>query len=506
MVWVGNDEQGLEWWSDTEKNWFPQEYSKRMNAQKIINNGDVVSIQIDFISSKTTLNKPTKFRFGFMATPVRTKPKGWRGWKFMIKNYWTYKKGAERANMLCYWAQPPWSLRAHSPEIGDMIAYEKNMKEDHDNGRDALPYFSPFIFGYGTYKEDGTWEVRSPLYEYFKEEWEKRPYATLTTPRKDGIHKELITCTNSSWTDYFLYHWKKHVECGADGISIFDGGPNPCKNQLHGCGYYDDKGNLKETVSVMAMRDMAKRLFYVTLQGREKRGYKSRIEGLGIDHTHFANGQLSKTLFDGGLKGEDLNSGYWISDPKYKKLLFKDKYYYANILTLEKFRIGWGHQWGFVPIFFPQLIKSPGISKEWATSPEGTKDFMVYVLLHDILALPHWCHVETIFDTWKVKDKFGIETDDVEFFPYFKNKKLVSSSNKDIKISFYKKPGKILLIAANVSKKKQNAKIQLLSKNIKFKKVIDGLTDQKIIFNNQKFNVTLPPRDYKMIIIEIEKR
>jgi hypothetical protein len=241
----------------------------------------------------------------------------------------------------------------------------------------------------------------------------------------------------------------------------------------------------------------------------KERGVKrKRITGLGLDHTHACNGKVMfNSFYDAGLKGEELNSGYWLFSKEYRDKIKQDKYYYANMLPLEKFRIEFtGKPWGFVPVFLPQLKKSPGVSKEWANSLEGAKDFLVLTLLHDCLVWPNWCNGRPVYETWLAKDKFGIADDDVEFLPYWKNSEYVSSSNDKIKVSIYRKKGRLLVIAANIAKTPKEAEIKINFANItalkKPSKVFDGITDEKLEIKDSTLKLNLPARDYKMIIIE----
>jgi hypothetical protein len=206
-----------------------------------------------------------------------------------------------------------------------------------------------------------------------------------------------------------------------------------------------------------------------------------------------------------GLKGEDYNGGYY-SSPEWRAKLKQDKYFYANMLPLERARIELGQQWGFVPVVMSQLAKDPLVAKEWANSLEGAKDFLLVPLLHDCLIQPHWENVRPGFDTWLARDKFGIADEDVEFFAYWKNEKFVKSSDENVKVSFYTKKGKIMLIVGNVSKIKKDVIVRVNLNEIggvkHAMKVFDAVTDEKIEFENETLKISLPPRDYQMIIIE----
>ena len=339
---------------------------------------------------------------------------------------------------------------------------------------------------------------------------------------KGGINAGHYVSQQGSFTDYMVWAMREHARCGADGIGDLDGGSMKDMNRLHGAGYYDEDGILRPTYTGLAQRDMNKRLLYTFIKerGSDKRGGT----GLGIFHAHAfsASGVYYNSFFDAGLKGEELNSGYWLSFKEYKDKMLQDKYYYANMLSPEQFRIQYtGKQFGWVPAMFCQLTKSPGICSymsdkgevskkgalpEWADSIEGAKDYLVLPLLHDCIDFPSSCNPLPAYQSWLAKDKFGIADKDVEFFPYWKNEKYVKSSNDNVKVSLYRKRGKIFVIIGNISKTQQDAQVKLNLEEIGTvknpKKVFDGITDEALEMNEGILAVKLPPRDYKMIIIE----
>jgi len=532
-VWLGDDYRGLTWFCESEENWYPQEYAARRQALQIEKKGDTVQLKINFISAPIALNKPVKYTFGFMATPVRPKPAGWRGWQFTLSGgLWNIGlTKAYKGNLIVYWPHGTWDRFYESPIINDEDKYKQSILVDHAEGRTVLPYFAPTLIGIGIRSKDnqseqdvkkskqpdfkrvnkdetlyGPWIDNDPvLTSAVLDEWQSIPTEIAYEKRGEFEHVAYYVCPMSHWSDYAVWLMQKHARLGADGIGIFDGCSGPCSNTLHGCGYKNERGEVKPTYTGLGVRDMCKRLLYVFVQ--ERGGDRKYITGLGLDHIHAMNSTRSvftAPFFDAGLKGEELNSGYWITSPEYKKIMV-DKYYYANILPLEKFRIEFGHQWGWVPVFFPQLGKSPGVTKEWAYSREGTKDFLVLTLLHDCLVWPYWCNAQEVFNTWKAKDKFGIADANVEFLPYYDNEGMVKSSQEDVKVSFYRKPGKIMLIIANLSKEAKNAKVELNLKKLgmdKWQNVFDAVTDEKFVLQNNVLSLSLPPRDYKMIILE----
>ncbi|MBM4079939.1 MAG: hypothetical protein FJ278_09590, partial [Planctomycetes bacterium] len=68
QVWLGTEERGLAWFSDTPAHWQPRAAA---NAIEIARNGKSTDLIIRFVQSALNLKGPIEFRFGLMATPVK---------------------------------------------------------------------------------------------------------------------------------------------------------------------------------------------------------------------------------------------------------------------------------------------------------------------------------------------------------------------------------------------------------------------------------------------------
>ena len=529
-IWLGDDERGLSWSCETEQYWYPQPYKERPQAQQIIRKGDRVELLVNMVSKPCKISKPVTYKFALMGTPVRPFPKGWRNWKFLI--HWhmihepqidvsTVSNKYPGANMAIYW--PSWRKWHVSHEIRDPVAYQNMTEKLHKLGVTVLTYTAPCLISCGTYdaekntKITGTdfsmdkieWKEINPVMKDFWWEWIIYPLKGDFLKNKQTKLTEYSPFVSpaSTFADYRVWQVAKHAELGSDGIGIFDGGSLPDNNILHGAGYYDENGVLRSTSCSLALRNQCKRMLYMynKIRGDEKK----RITGLGLDHTHVGTSdRMYAAFFDAGLKGEDLNSGYWMGSSYWRGMMKKDKYFHANMLTPEQFRIEYtGKQFGWVPVFMPQLTKSPGIDTNWANSAEGAKDFLVMTLLHDVLVLPLWCNDKEVIKTWQAKDKFGMGDDDVEYLPYWRNQKYVTSSNDAaIKVTLYRKNGKIFVVACNLSKEPAQSEVKLNLAEIasvnKISKCFDAVTDEPVAIDNGNIKVSLPPRDYRLVIVQ----
>jgi len=75
LVWLGNDNFGLSWFTESRENW---RNKNEDNALEIIPAGNVVKLKIKIIDKKTVLDRELKYVFGFQATPIKPFLKDWR--------------------------------------------------------------------------------------------------------------------------------------------------------------------------------------------------------------------------------------------------------------------------------------------------------------------------------------------------------------------------------------------------------------------------------------------
>lgn len=76
-VWLGFDRGGVAWFCEHSCNWRNANAAK---AIEIIHGPDGVDLLLHFVDQPTTMTAPFRVTFGFMATPVKPMPAGWRDW------------------------------------------------------------------------------------------------------------------------------------------------------------------------------------------------------------------------------------------------------------------------------------------------------------------------------------------------------------------------------------------------------------------------------------------
>ncbi len=67
-VWLGDEERGMCWFSESDRNWFPQDPQK---ALEVVPEGKRVVLRLNIIGQPQKLEQPLKYTFGYEATPVK---------------------------------------------------------------------------------------------------------------------------------------------------------------------------------------------------------------------------------------------------------------------------------------------------------------------------------------------------------------------------------------------------------------------------------------------------
>ena len=480
LLWLGNDERGLGWAAERDKNWQPKD---KNGAMEIIHADDAVILRIRLLDSHPTSwkgdlkrgysdFKPIEFEFGFMVTPVKKFPKN-----PYIHNAFHIDCGIKiKGNYMDFFAAENRFDRLLEKGVDTLILHEKWNKsqnwfelseytakqltyivdECHKRGIKVLPYFGYEI---STLSPEWTNLKEKVVYRYndgtMLGGWWRVPF------QRD--HK---VCYNSEYADLFVEGIARLMDTyNFDGVYL-DGTAMPrcCHNTEHGCGFYDEEGRLHGTYTIKAVRRLFERL------------YKEMKMRGGHINLH-ASGYLNYTVLP-------YIDQLWMGE----NLQFELNKGTEEDVNTDYFRAEYcGRNMG-VPVEFIAYENRPFWTFEQALSCS---------ILHGILPRPNdiGYPLDLMSGVWKIFDKFPIEKS--EWLPYWKNGAVCD--NEKVKISYYKyttvtgKP-QILAFAVNVSAKNiQNATISF-SEDVR--EVTDAETMESI-----GFTLNIKPYGYKILYL-----
>ncbi len=419
LMWLGNENLGIGFFAQNDRHWQPECENK---AIEINQKEDETILRLRLLDSHPKAWKddyangaraytPIDFHFGFHITPVKPFPKNpYIHNAFHVDcgtkikgNYIDYFNAENRFDLLkekgvtTLILHEKWNKSQNWFELSEFTANQLKYIVDECHKRDikVLPYF-----GYEL-------SSMSPVWSEFSKD-------TLVTTKEGTLdscwwrvpfQRDYMVCYNSSYADFFIEGIKILMDTyNIDGVYL-DGTAKPrcCYNTKHGCGWYDEEGELHGSYQINAIRKLFQRLHKVV----KERGGQINVHTYGVINftvmPYIDQNWFGENLQFDLMKGQnsDVNLDY-----------FRAEYTGRNI---------------GVPVEFIVYENRPLWKFENALS---------MCLIHGILPRPnHIDHPLTVMSkVWDIMGKFPVEKS--QWMPYWTNE--VKVSDPKIKVSYYK--------------------------------------------------------------------
>lgn len=440
QVFLTGNRVGLLTFLESEEGFSPL---GRQNAIEILREEERVTLRIRFVDEepepwRTSCGNrgdldPIIFRFGLMATPVKPMPE--RLFEERAVHIDCYKKIPEdyedflgspfgdtdevtydrlvRLGVNTLYIHEKWNDLQNSPRLTARTARRLRtiIDECHRRGIKVIPYFGYEMSSLAPYyaeMRDATWRYSA---DSCRGSWYRQP------PQRDTR-----VCRASAWSDFFVEGIDRLMtEYGFDGVYL-DGTAYlpPCKNPAHGCGFTDSQGVRHATYPVMGTRATMRRLCEVVC---EKHG--------GIINCHAGSAfnmpalSFATSLWDGEV--------------------FQTSFLHGRIHTLPDtyFRALYTGRNIGVPIFMLTYLNPPVWEFRMALST--ALPFGILPKVNDA-GEP----LEEISAIWRVYDRFGVE--EAEWLPYYGDEHPATVDDERVKLSAYRKDGRLLLILASTAR------------------------------------------------------
>jgi hypothetical protein len=416
------------------------------------------------------------YKFGFMATPVKPLPKGWRGMTFSAQyDSFTNEK---RGNCLIYWPNE-WRWMMLDPEPHRALNLNKNrIKVEKDSGekRKIIPYWTRLH-----YPVKDKEKVNSDAIKMQKE------WSTIPGRPGGGSHQMYRAACTSGWTDYLVWcvdQWPK-VMGNIDGIYMDETQPIPNSKALSGGGYDGLAGSRGLTFEIFGSRNLIKRINYNIWQRNKK-------APLSIAHCSATHTMPTLSMYTVMLIGEQYYSGYFKNrNPEFLPPNEKENlYYYSYALPMDRLRAEcYWKQWGAVMVWLPCLKDQKEIMK----NPIPTRDMLSRIMQADMLVWPLFCDSREVYKTWKFRREFNIADPEVEFVPYWENEK-IELKTKDVVVGYYKNKDKYLVLVSNLNRSARD--IELIFKGISLNSTKNAETGKTIEIKDKNIKLNIPRNDY----------
>lgn len=472
-LWVGEEKKGLSWFSEND---FGYHLHDTKPPIRILRHNKEIVIKIDLINQATKINGERTLEFGFLATPVKNRKKGWRKiihgrrgalpgmikytraeryfgrgtikdsdkypenhdyrfWKTLVnatktksvdkktlKDWnkdrniiWRNKLAHIVGNMKRYM---PWQYHGKPPGVTEFMnnAKEFELKTlEYAQNTDVMAlYFDP-----------RTETSYRPEVKYYSPEWQG------ATENGTGYDYRFYTFLTPSLIDYQLFYYKKYLELGFKSIHFDNLYILPGNNPDIGTGFYDERGRLHASMGILGTRELIKRLAVMSHE-------------MGID-LHIAM-HLTDTFI----------LPYITFATSYEDWEYEDEEEFPDKHPPESVRAGsTGLQAGLYcagRLSSMTEIKKYRTRQDWLTQRAWlTRTAMSLMLLHDMQGDEY----EYNLQGWSIysivnglKFKFGTYKEESRFIPYWSdNSPLILDDN--FKGSYYKKDHSILLFISN---------------------------------------------------------
>jgi len=481
LFWLGSDERGLGWSSESDRNWQCENENK---AIEVVHKDDSIVLRVHLLDShpkawSESYEKgafsycPLNFNFGFQATPVKPFPENPYIHKafhldcgIKIKgDYFDFLSSESRFDRLTEKGvdtlilHEKWNKTQNWFELSEFTANQlrKIVDECHRRGIKVLTYF-----GYELSTLSPKWDelhektaIRVNNEGRLRDAWWRVPF-----------QRDYAVCYNSEYSDIFVNGIAKLMDTyNFDGVYL-DGTARPlrCFNTEHGCGFYDVDGNLHGSYPMKEVRKLFEKLHTVM----KERG--------GVVNVH-TRGLVNYTILpyiDQTWYGENIQAS-----------LNKGS---TDDVNIDYFRAEYSGRNMGVPVEFIAYENRPLWNFENALSCS---------LLHGILPRPNDINhpLELMSNVWSIFDGFPIRNS--KWLPYWKNSAI--SSHEKVKISYYRYTsltGEVQLLAFAVNISSQNIEEVTVGFEENVKQAFD--TEKK---ENCGFTFPIEPYGYKILFV-----
>ena len=458
-VWLGNDKVGLCWFADSDAGWSPNDNTPAIEIRRDAD--DHVDLILNLISAPETLDKPRTITFAFEATPVKPLRNGWRMDTWSTGDSFKDFCRVEPKGGHLIWNALPFTL---DPDACKKMVEERD-REDMNYAfgfksekyhANSVPYF----------ENNGIDPKFAPASGYFADQWHARVSDSL--------------CFDKSLTDFIVYNlanWCK--ETGIDGWYVDNVRPVACDNIDAGRGYRLPDGRIQPTYQMFDTRIHFLRV-------------RAAFQDLGKNGKivlHMTNHMIMPWIgaADLALDGED-----HVTFPE----MNKD---FIDFWSPSRMRLDYWNPSGTAVTFLQEY------QGNW-NSPDLDRVMRAYTamtILNDVLpsANPNG-HNQPV---WRGRERFGIDTSNVTFHPYWEKDSGVSCGDDGMYTASWTKPESLLIAVVNTGAAKTDAIVHVDRKQLGLDgkcAVVDADTGDAIAMQpDSSFTIPVERHDYRQVMI-----
>jgi len=436
-IWTMGIKHGFIWHPVSSANWRNQNGHKQFSLTR---SGSTVTVNADFITVDSTLEKEALYEMCFMATPSRPEPAKRRDlnmghiWGKIKNESWRVQYYSPTPKPVAYSTEPWTGLVAWDPG-----KYSAHIDKLESEGTRYMPYSQPMML-----------ESIDDYYDLYFKEWRQIPGYTCGAgvSYRTGEHYFPESCCGGTGAeDLAVWRADRHL---ADfpkvpGVYYDCAVARSCGNALHGCAGVDAFGKPFPRSAALRCRN-----YYIRL----KRVFAKH----GKDKILFSHAHDRFLPFLHGI------SDYYATGEQYfTTMIVNPKYFYAENVPLKRWQSLYytpAKGTGFLFETAYDYITRRKMTREDCTKPEYTWGILTACTLHDVNLGSAWLNNAALEPWWVIKKDIALS--DAEFHGYW-FQDAVRTDGEKVFVSYYswKKPSPYgrLLFVGNLSRKDQTVKL-----------------------------------------------
>ena len=456
-VFLTDSDRGFCWFADNDEGWI---LDPDKPTQELTTEGDTVTLRIHFVNKATTLDKPTTITYGWMVTPQKPQPPGWRATH--IAPHKPYPKattvfyGMDNCNWAVLW--PYYS----SPFPWDYAKSKTAFDRSRENG--VVLCAGNIAHAIARYRDaKGRW------FNELAADWGSTP--------GDRSNGNVTRCRGAN--DFQLWHFDQWVKrSGMQGIYFDENYLSEEWNYLTGNAWLLPDERVQPGYSYMGLRDYNKRLRYMF----EANGLTPPSLWLHTTSGH----PVYAWMPDLAMEGENVSPTGMDND-------------YISCLPASRLRaIGMGRNLGAAALIMCQADRHYNP----AYGDFMIEQFIGWVLAHD--CLPEggvfWPTLAAELEMWHP---------DIRFLPYWGSGHGVESRTKDVLVSGHARPRHAVLWIVNTAREAREATVRVdlrkLGLDAKKTIVFDAETGERyrlrdrLLARSDSLTIDVPARMWRAI-------
>jgi hypothetical protein len=405
---IGTDGRALAVVQDTEENRFLKAGNLSLDRE-----GDITVLNVHFVDRPAEFRQPWRYRLALVASPLKPYRHEMEHLAFAGGHDPRWVSGNGLSGWIPGALQWVWGRIEKDYTCADPAVLRGKVEAFNAAGMQLIPNQSN-CFCVSPYEP----------FDTYRDEWVHEPYTAY--PNHEGSRVSLVMCSpQRSFADFYLWWVKDMLDRYGIGGLYFDlSGPAGNANPLSGGGWVDAQGTRHMTSTVFALRELYKRLYTLLKEEGARRGRELFI---------FQHGDLGPLLafVDQVAVGE----GYAAA---------KD----WNCVTPNLFRAFSPRHYGAAFTFYP-TVSVPWYREGKYLAPHH--EALALSLLDGTLTTALWTEqvLMDLFPLWRWRQEFGVQG--AAWVPWYAEDARVRVEPAALRVSFHHRPGRVLLLTANLS-------------------------------------------------------